>query len=184
MSWGGIIPASILIDEKEISYYVYWHINPITGRIFYIGLGTGKRAFDRSGRGRAWKKVVSELKAQGLVPSIVIVDNYPSRKDAAKREKKEIRRALKMGYSLTNIIGFKNFTENDNETYALIGDIFRNERIELGMTQKEVGKIASLTQQRVASIEAGTRNFRFGTAIKMAKALKLEINFSRGKRNG
>jgi hypothetical protein len=41
-------------------FYVYEHIRPDTGKIFYVGKGSGKRAFTRRGRNRYWHRVVNK----------------------------------------------------------------------------------------------------------------------------
>jgi len=39
-------------------YYVYFHVRPDTGRIFYIGKGKGRRCFTKRGRNADWHNVV------------------------------------------------------------------------------------------------------------------------------
>jgi hypothetical protein len=54
------------------SYYVYKHINPVDGSVFYIGKGKGKRAFSKTGRNAQWREVVNkcgfivQLEKEGL----------------------------------------------------------------------------------------------------------------------
>ena len=42
-------------------YYVYKHLNPIDGSVFYIGKGKGKRAFSKTGRNAKWNEVVTKF---------------------------------------------------------------------------------------------------------------------------
>lgn len=41
-------------------YYVYCHRNPTTGEIFYVGKGTGPRAYVTQSRGKYWKNYVNK----------------------------------------------------------------------------------------------------------------------------
>jgi len=45
---------------KSGRYYVYYHINPTTKEIFYIGKGNGNRAWS-TGRNKFWNDYVYEL---------------------------------------------------------------------------------------------------------------------------
>lgn len=42
-------------DEKR--FYVYLHRKPLCGTIFYVGLGSSKRAWQKDGRNKHWKSV-------------------------------------------------------------------------------------------------------------------------------
>lgn len=41
-------------------YYVYFHINPLTNKVFYVGKGKLKRAFDKRKRSEHWRRVVNK----------------------------------------------------------------------------------------------------------------------------
>lgn len=41
-------------------YYVYLHRKKTTGEVFYVGKGSGKRAWDNHGRSDPWRKTVSK----------------------------------------------------------------------------------------------------------------------------
>lgn len=41
-------------------FYTYAHTRNDTGKIFYIGKGTGKRAWNKSGRNKWWKHIVEK----------------------------------------------------------------------------------------------------------------------------
>jgi hypothetical protein len=43
----------------RIDYYVYAHQKP-DGSVFYVGKGTGKRAFERQGRNKYWKRIAAK----------------------------------------------------------------------------------------------------------------------------
>lgn len=42
------------------SFYVYAHFKATTGELFYIGKGSGRRAWTRTSRNRHWKSIVSK----------------------------------------------------------------------------------------------------------------------------
>lgn len=50
-------------------FYVYEHIRNDTNKVFYVGKGSGKRAFNTRGRSEYWKRVVN--KANGFTVRIV-----------------------------------------------------------------------------------------------------------------
>lgn len=81
--------------NKDI-YYVYCHINPITDKIFYIGIGKGNRVFSGGEhRNKEWKKEV--LKGQGFKFKF-LYENISKKK------------ALELERSLINEIGLANLT--------------------------------------------------------------------------
>jgi hypothetical protein len=53
-------------------YYVYCHRNPITNEIFYIGKGSGPRAYITQSRGQYWKNYV---KKYGIPIVEILYDN-------------------------------------------------------------------------------------------------------------
>ncbi len=66
----------------EFKYYVYLLIDPRTNKPFYVGKGSGTRAyqhlsdFETSNENK--QKAISEIKADGLNTNVVIInDNLP-----------------------------------------------------------------------------------------------------------
>jgi hypothetical protein len=60
---------SIFIKKKMNNiYYIYFHINPLTNKVFYVGKGKLKRAFDRRKRSDYWNNVVNKY---GYIVDIV-----------------------------------------------------------------------------------------------------------------
>lgn len=53
------------------SYYVYIHRKATTGEIFYVGKGTGRRAYEKNLRTKYWKRTA---KKHGVVVDFVIKD--------------------------------------------------------------------------------------------------------------
>lgn len=82
------------------NYYVYSHINPITNKCFYIGIGKEDRVIDAgSKRNKAWKKEVYE--AGGFLFSMLI--SNISKEKALFYERSFIKQ---IGLdNLTNIVG-------------------------------------------------------------------------------
>lgn len=72
-------------------FYVYKHIRPDTGQVFYIGSGHGNRAQYFQGRNRAYSLILKQLQDQGLSPTIEIVCENLSEKDARNLECELIR---------------------------------------------------------------------------------------------
>jgi hypothetical protein len=48
--------------------YIYFHINPLTNKVFYVGKGTGDRAWKKSGRNNYWINTVNKY---GYIVDIV-----------------------------------------------------------------------------------------------------------------
>jgi transcriptional regulator with XRE-family HTH domain len=57
-----------------------------------------------------------------------------------------------------------------------LGDAMRNRRIELELTQHEVGQAAELHRTYVTDVENGVRNISFLTLVKLAEALKSPLS--------
>lgn len=72
----------IILDAK---HYVYHHI--CNGKIFYVGLGKGGRAFETKHRTEAWANYIED---NGGEYEVVIVKRYVNRKRAAAYEKQQI----------------------------------------------------------------------------------------------
>lgn len=53
------------------SYYVYLHRKATTGDVFYVGKGTGRRAYEKRLRSTYWKKVANK---HGLVVELYMTD--------------------------------------------------------------------------------------------------------------
>ncbi len=68
-------------------FYVYSHKKSDTGEIFYIGKGSGRRAFIRHGRSEYWNRIVTK---HGF--SVEIIHYGLSEKDAFRLEKEEIQK--------------------------------------------------------------------------------------------
>lgn len=47
-------------SNSTVSFYVYLHRRATDGRVFYVGKGKCKRAFDKSKRSTHWKRIVAK----------------------------------------------------------------------------------------------------------------------------
>ena len=56
--------------KTENKYCVYFHINPLKNEIFYVGIGSVKRAHSKS-RSKWWKNIVSKY---GYIIDIIETD--------------------------------------------------------------------------------------------------------------
>ena len=77
-------------------YVVYAHVNPITNKIFYIGMGNTQRPFDSSKRGshKEW------FEASGI--KVKILKNCLTKKEAIEYEEWFIRIYKLFNHSLIN----------------------------------------------------------------------------------
>ena len=41
-------------------YYIYFHINKTTGKVFYVGKGKDRRAWRKEGRSYYWNNIVNK----------------------------------------------------------------------------------------------------------------------------
>ena len=67
--------------------------------------------------------------------------------------------------------------ENKNELAIRIGQRIANRRNQLGLTQEQAAERSGLTQQFFASVEAGRKNIRAESIIKVSKALGISADF-------
>jgi hypothetical protein len=83
------------------TYYIYFHRNPITKEIFYIGLGLDRRAWDK-GRGRN-KHWINYVKKHGD-PIVEIVHNDLTLEQAVNKEQYYIKLYGRVGYEENGIL--------------------------------------------------------------------------------
>lgn len=72
-------------------YYVYAHIDPVSLKPFYVGMGSKTRTKSKNMRSEAWEAKVSDLKAQGLKFLVEILYTCEDRQEALKLEDQEIK---------------------------------------------------------------------------------------------
>jgi hypothetical protein len=101
---------------------VYFHIRPDTNKVFYIGIGLKRRAYNFNQRNQRWDRVVN--KAGGCI--VELVATCLSNEDALELERFLIDEYKNLGYDLTNLsdggeigpVGYKHTTEALNKMKA------------------------------------------------------------------
>jgi len=78
----------------DARFYVYEHIRPDTGEVFYVGKGNGRRAFciDQRLENRHYCAVIRKLAGIGLCVKVEVVRKGLSEHDAFKLERRLIER--------------------------------------------------------------------------------------------
>lgn len=88
-----------------MKHYVYYHIDPISSQVKYVGKGSGNRAYEtkyrRNHRHLEW---LSELEKNGMAVKIEIPFEFESETDAYKKEKDLIADFRSKGIDLFNIL--------------------------------------------------------------------------------
>ncbi len=100
--------AGLSAHPIPLLYYVYFLVNPINGRVFYIGKGKGKRMHQHlvefkklSGRNAKKLSAIESIVADGGKPSAVIIANNLSEHEAYRLESHFIKKLMATG--ITNI---------------------------------------------------------------------------------
>lgn len=81
-----------------MSFYTYMHTRKDTNQPFYIGKGSGKRAFWAHGRNKHWSNIA---KKHGF--DVTILANWSNEKDAFEHEKLLIACFKDMGVNIVNL---------------------------------------------------------------------------------
>lgn len=91
-----------MITIKPNKYYLYYHVNPETEDIFYVGVGKHSRVLETSKckRSKAW---VDQFNKTGL--KLFIVKEFDNSKDAYKAEIEAIKKLREEGIKLLNVSG-------------------------------------------------------------------------------
>lgn len=71
---------------KESNCYVYIHVKPGNGEIFYVGKGKGNRAYSKHNRSNFWQRTVNKY---GL--DVFIIENNLTEEEAFELEIKYIK---------------------------------------------------------------------------------------------
>lgn len=69
---------------------------------------------------------------------------------------------------------FQEIYRRQKPLYDLVAE-FINRRTDLGLTQKDLAKLANTFQSRISKIESGKHDFRLSTIIQIAEALQTEV---------
>lgn len=88
-------------DTLPLRFYVYYHKNNNTGEIFYVGKGSGNRAYIASSRTNDWKKYVMSINYDY---SVIIHKDDLDEHIALNEEQDFILECAKKGYNIVNKI--------------------------------------------------------------------------------
>jgi NUMOD3 motif len=89
-------------EKYKNKYYVYIYIDPRTSQVFYVGKGTGGRAWVLSGRSKEHLQWINEIKSLNLLHIVKIAHVFDNEKDSLEREKILISYLLRAGHPLLN----------------------------------------------------------------------------------
>jgi HTH-type transcriptional regulator / antitoxin HipB len=89
-------------------------------------------------------------------------------------------------YSLDEVtdefIGKKGTPERDKFEFELkmdlIGEMIRETRKEMNLTQEQLGKLVGVQKAQISKIENNTKDVRFSTIMKVFDALKAKVKFT------
>lgn len=70
---------------------------------------------------------------------------------------------------------FQEIYRRQKPLYDLVAEII-SRRLKLGLTQKDLAKLAKTFQSRVSKIESGEHDFRISTIVRIAEALETEVS--------
>lgn len=137
-------------------FYIYFHINPITKEVFYVGKGYANRAYEvnKHRRSNFWNNIVNKYGE----PIIVIVKDNISEKYAFLLEKAYIkifgRRDLNEGTLV-------NMTNGGDGLAGLIFTEIHKEKISIsskGNTKWLGKKHSDETKQKISKLQKGNTN--------------------------
>lgn len=136
-----------------MKHYVYYHKDPVTKKLFYIGKGVGGRAYDTAMRSAEWQKEREQiLNTHGLDREVEIVASFDTQESAFEFEALEIYRAGLMGHKLVNIAKPKvrdDYKEYDNGISAIV----KYRRKNLKLTQEEFADRAGVGLRFIRELE-------------------------------
>jgi hypothetical protein len=130
-------------------FYVYEHIRPDTGAIFYVGKGSGKRAHTRSGRNVYWKRIV---KNAGSFSVRIVAENIDEEL-AFLIEEERIDQLRRLNYSLCNI---------SNGGEGATGYRFSDaQKLKMSLNRKGISK-GPMLEETKRKLSEGRRGRKFG----------------------
>ena len=84
-------------------FYVYFHMNPITDIVYYVGMGSKSRAYEWAGRKKEHLTWIATLDAIDLEPKVVLVFKTRNRNEAFWAERELIAWHREHGSPLFNV---------------------------------------------------------------------------------
>ena len=115
-------------------YYVYALAEPVSMDIRYIGITTNLNIrftnhLSRINEGNPKSNWISELRKQGLKPTLIVLDSAELKKEALKKESLKIIELKEKGYDLLNVVHQKiyyKFDLEDLQQVVMYGDMKNN----------------------------------------------------------
>lgn len=170
-------------------HYIYIHRRNDTGEVFYVGKGSGKRAFDKK-RNDWWKRIVSKC---GY--TVEIIEWFDDHDSALAREVELIAEYREKGVQLVNLTdggegakGYKHTPETRKiMSIKHIGKTPSDEtKKKLSLAKKGekhhmFGKITSIETKRKISATNKDRTHSHATKMKISSSQKGEKNHMFGK---
>jgi hypothetical protein len=98
-----------MADETQSKFYIYLHINVITGEPFYIGKGCGNRSIQKTGRNNYWHKIVNKYGYD-----IIKIENNLTNSEANEKEIYWIKRIGRKDLDLGPLVNFTDGGEGGN----------------------------------------------------------------------
>jgi hypothetical protein len=163
-------------------YYVYCHKNPITHEIFYIGKGTGSRAYITQSRGKFWKHYVNKYG----IPIVEILQNNLNELEAFELEKQLIkeygRRNTNSGCLVNSTDGGEGCSgmKHTDETKKTLS-ISRKGKSSNAKGSKRSKESREIQSQRMLGSKRGNYRERKDKGKTFSEDIKK--NFREGKRN-
>ena len=153
-------------------HYTYLHLTKDTNKIFYIGKGSGNRAFSENRRNKYWKNIVAK---HGFTSEILA--NWNTEKEALNHEKVLIACFKDMGYQLANltdggegISGFKHSERTKkivSQTHS--GKKISSDHIEKIKISSTGRKHTKETKEYLKKINTGENNPMYGIGCMKGK---------------
>ena len=158
----------------ETKYYVYFHIDPRTNQVFYVGKGSNNRAWILCKRSEKHIEWIKNLSLNHLKPLIKIAHSFNNEKDALQRERMVISFLLKAGHPLLNRNGGGG-GHPGGPSHPNFGKLLKKEtkqKISIALKGKLRPDLSEITRKRMIgnTIKRGTKS-KEETRLKISKSL-------------
>lgn len=181
-----------------MSFYTYMHIRKDSNQPFYIGKGSGNRAFWTHGRNKHWSNIA---KKHGF--EVTILANWENEKDAFEHEKFLIACFKNMGIGLVNLTdggdgaSGQKFSDEQKEKMSIVhkklyADGYKNPKGMLGKKHSEETKrkmkeshakrdrsISDETKKKISESSKGKAGTFGHKGKKHTEAAKLKASMAR-----